>query len=89
MTQHLHQHDSGQHALNIAGIDPFCGMTVRSKSLHETDLGGVHYRICGAERKTRFDADPAHYLNPQPQESAAAPGAGYASPIRPGRPETT
>ena len=48
-------------------IDPVCGMTVKPESPHETVLDGVTHRFCSAKCKTKFEADPAHYLAPKPE----------------------
>ncbi|MFZ3037984.1 MAG: heavy metal translocating P-type ATPase [Rugosibacter sp.] len=63
-------------------IDPVCGMTVKPESPHATDLDGVNYRFCSAKCKTKFDAEPAPYLAPQPAEPAI-PDAEYTCPMHP------
>ena len=63
-------------------IDPVCGMTVKPESPHATELDGVHYRFCSAKCKTKFDAEPARYLAPQPAETPAADGE-YTCPMHP------
>ena len=63
-------------------IDPVCGMTVKPDSDHATDLDGIHYRFCSAKCKSKFDAEPARYLAPEPEE-AAVPGAEYTCPMHP------
>ena len=63
-------------------IDPVCGMTVKPESAHATDLDGIHYRFCSAKCKTKFDAEPAHYLASKPEE-LAVPGAEYTCPMHP------
>ena len=62
--------------------DPVCGMTVKPESPHATDLDDVHYRFCSAKCKTKFDAEPARYLAPQPAEPAI-PDAEYTCPMHP------
>src|SRR5574343_1859021 len=49
-------------------IDPVCGMTVKPESPHETVMHGVTHRFCSAKCKAKFEADPAHYLAPQPEQ---------------------
>ncbi|HEY3432593.1 MAG TPA: heavy metal translocating P-type ATPase [Rhodocyclaceae bacterium] len=66
----------------MASIDPVCGMTVKPESPHASDLEGVHYRFCSAKCKTKFDADPQHYLHPAPVPEAAA-GTEYVCPMHP------
>jgi len=66
----------------MADIDPVCGMTVKPESPHASDVAGVHYRFCSAKCKTKFDADPPHYLQPRaPVETA--PGTEYVCPMHP------
>jgi Cu+-exporting ATPase len=62
--------------------DPVCGMTVKPESPHATDMDGVNYRFCSANCKTKFDAEPARYLAPQPAEPAI-PDAEYTCPMHP------
>lgn len=57
-------------------------MTVKPESPHATDLDGIHYRLCSAKCKTKFDAEPARYLAPRPEE-VAVPGAEYTCPMHP------
>ena len=79
-----HHPDSAPEQQSPAGtlIDPVCGMTVKPESPHATDRDGVHYRFCSAKCKTKFDAEPARYLDPQPAEPAIA-GAEYTCPMHP------
>src|SRR5574343_864424 len=49
-------------------IDPVCGMTVKPESPHETVMHGVTHRFCSAKCKAKFEADPAHYLAPKPEQ---------------------
>ncbi|HEY3433243.1 MAG TPA: heavy metal translocating P-type ATPase [Rhodocyclaceae bacterium] len=63
-------------------IDPVCGMTVKPESPHASDVAGAHYRFCSAKCKTKFDADPQHYLHPRaPVEMV--PGTEYVCPMHP------
>ncbi|TXT27543.1 MAG: Cu2+-exporting ATPase [Rhodocyclaceae bacterium] len=78
-------HDHSSSVLNETSgifIDPVCGMTVKPESPHASDLDGVHYRFCSAKCKTKFDAEPARYLAPKPEE-AAVPGVEYTCPMHP------
>ncbi|MBK8320895.1 MAG: heavy metal translocating P-type ATPase [Betaproteobacteria bacterium] len=82
---HAHHHSHSSSVLKSTSsnvIDPVCGMTVKPESPHATDLDGIHYRFCSAKCKTKFDAEPARYLAPEPEE-AAVPGAEYTCPMHP------
>ncbi|MER2505212.1 MAG: HAD-IC family P-type ATPase, partial [Azonexus sp.] len=57
-------------------------MAVKPESPHATDLNGIHYRFCSARCKTRFDAEPARYLDPM-QAETVVPGAEYTCPMHP------
>ncbi|HJV93947.1 MAG TPA: heavy metal translocating P-type ATPase, partial [Azonexus sp.] len=57
-------------------------MTVKPESPHATEVDGIHYRFCSAKCKTKFDAEPARYLAPKPEE-VAVPGAEYTCPMHP------
>ena len=71
----------------MADIDPVCGMTVKPESPHASEFGGVHYRFCSAKCKTKFDADPGHFLEPRAEEpppsSSSAAAAEYTCPMHP------
>ena len=82
---HAHHHNHSSSVLKSMSsnvIDPVCGMTVKPDSDHATDLDGIHYRFCSAKCKSKFDAEPARYLAPEPEE-AAVPGAEYTCPMHP------
>lgn len=82
---HAHHHSHSSSVLKSMSnnvIDPVCGMTVKPESAHATDLDGIHYRFCSAKCKTKFDAEPAHYLASKPEE-LAVPGAEYTCPMHP------
>ena len=66
----------------MANSDPVCGMTVKPESPHGSDLDGVHYRFCSEKCKTKFDADPQHYLHPTPAPEAPQ-GTEYVCPMHP------
>ena len=67
--------------------DPVCGMTVdRRKDKPRTELSGKTYFFCGNGCKTKFDADPARYLEPARAAAKAEPvvaGAIYTCPMHP------
>ena len=67
-------------------IDPVCGMTVKPESPHKSLVDGALHRFCSAKCKTKFDADPEHYLKPpkKPAEvSEAEASREYTCPMHP------
>jgi len=78
----IHKHASRNDSSGAVDLDPVCGMTVKPESPHATDRSGIHYRFCSAKCKTRFDAEPARYLDPM-QAEAVVPGAEYTCPMHP------
>jgi Cu+-exporting ATPase len=66
-------------------IDPVCGMTVDpATAKHKAGHKGHDYYFCSAGCKTKFQADPAKYLEAgaKPAEPAAA-GTIYTCPMHP------
>jgi Cu+-exporting ATPase len=66
-------------------IDPVCGMTVKTSTPLRTDYKGDTYYFCAPGCLARFQAEPEHFLHPQP---AAAPtpadlDAIYTCPMHP------
>ncbi len=60
--------------------DPVCGMSVDpATAKHQTRHGGATYYFCCAGCRTKFEADPQHYLNKAP----AAPARGRAGAVDP------
>ncbi len=69
---HDHHHDNAAHASGTA-IDPVCGMTVEiatAKHTHEHE--GATYYFCNPRCKTRFEADPVRFIDPEAKAHAAA-----------------
>ena len=46
-------------------LDPVCGMTVDASSPHRSRVDGHAYRFCSAGCRTRFEANPAAFLQPR------------------------
>ena len=70
----------------IAAKDPVCGMKVDpATAAHHAQHAGITYHFCSAGCRTKFVADPAHYLRPRAplRAEAAAPGAIYTCPMHP------
>jgi len=65
--------------------DPVCGMTVDpAKTPHHAEHDGTAYHFCSAGCRTKFSADPARYLSPEPRaEAPLAPGTIYTCPMDP------
>ena len=68
-------------------VDPVCGMSVDPATTpHHADHAGRAYHFCSAGCRSKFVADPAHYLSPKPGPIAASPpetGAIYTCPMHP------
>tara|TARA_R110001592_G_scaffold81249_3_gene241269 strand:+ start:1655 stop:4051 length:2397 start_codon:yes stop_codon:yes gene_type:complete len=66
--------------------DPVCGMTVTLGMGKPTfDHGGTTYHFCNPGCRTKFQADPEHYLSGAHKKQAAAMPAGtkYTCPMHP------
>lgn len=66
-------------------IDPVCGMKVDPHAAkHRTEHGGHSYYFCSAGCRSKFEADPAKYL--EPEKAKATPvreGTIYTCPMHP------
>ncbi|MEO8386164.1 MAG: heavy metal-binding domain-containing protein, partial [Betaproteobacteria bacterium] len=81
-----HDHAKCPHGGANAGAlkDPVCGMAVTSQSKHHLEHAGTTYFFCSAGCRTKFAADPAHYLQPAAAPVAEArAGAQYTCPMHP------
>jgi Cu+-exporting ATPase len=78
------QAGQGDDAAHLA-IDPVCGMTVDPHTATlKSDHGGRTYYFCSAGCKTKFDANPAKYLNKADHPPEPVPeGAIYTCPMHP------
>ena len=65
--------------------DPVCGMTVDpAKTSHHAAYEGQDYHFCSVGCRTKFMADPAHYLSDAPRPAPqAAPGVIWTCPMHP------
>ena len=65
--------------------DPVCGMAVTEKSAHHFEHAGTSYYFCCAGCKTKFTANPEHYLSPAPAlpQLSVAEGTIYTCPMHP------
>ena len=64
-------------------IDPVCGMTVRKEPPISWTLDGTEYFFCNPRCLEKFKADPARYLEPSQEESAAPVSGPYTCPMDP------
>jgi Cu+-exporting ATPase len=84
-----HAHCQHDHAPPAArAIDPVCGMTVDpATAKHRFTYRGQDVLFCSAGCRTKFEADPEHYLAKKPGEVAppkdASPDAIYTCPMHP------
>ena len=90
---HDHHHDQAHGPAPATGtaIDPVCGMTVEiATARHTHDHEGATYYFCNPRCKTRFEADPIQFLDPDAKARAAAEeaksrpkGTQYTCPMDP------
>jgi len=83
-----HHHLDGRAAAREAGdkaIDPVCGMSVDPPTAkHRADYAGQPYYFCSAGCKTKFDANPARYIEPSDLKAEPVPeGTIYTCPMHP------
>jgi Cu+-exporting ATPase len=74
---HAHGHGHGHApAAPAKAKDPVCGMSVDpATARHKTEHGGTTYYFCCAGCRTKFEANPQHYL----ERAAAAEAAAKAT----------
>jgi Cu+-exporting ATPase len=64
--------------------DPVCGMSVDpARVAHHTHLDGKDFHFCSARCRTKFGADPPHYLSPQADAWAPDAAAIHTCPMHP------
>ena len=84
---HMHSHHGQKPAALPEGAarDPVCGMTVDPKGAkHRTVYEGHPYYFCCQGCLTKFEADPARYLEKAPLPAPAVPeGAIHTCPMHP------
>ncbi len=84
---HMHSHQEQKPPASPEGAagDPVCGMTVDPKGAkHRTVHEGHSYYFCSSGCLTKFEADPARYLEKEPQPARPAPeGTIYTCPMHP------
>lgn len=84
---HDHHHGHGQHAGvkdAATATDPVCGMRVDpSVTAHHASHAGHEHHFCSDRCRTRFVADPEHYLLPRAAASASDAHAMHTCPMHP------
>ena len=81
-----HEHGAAAAAAFSGGvIDPICGMTVDPKTAqYKADYKGQTYYFCSGGCKTKFQANPAKYLDASPKATEpVVEGAIYTCPMHP------
>ncbi|EXS68145.1 YHS domain-containing protein [Sphingobium sp. Ant17] len=64
--------------------DPVCGMSVDPNATpHHADHDGQTYHFCSPGCRSKFVANPRAYLDGQPTDPAASPGAMWTCPMHP------
>lgn len=89
--QDAHQHHNPNNNASKTQVgdktvtDPVCRMTVDPATTpHHYQYGDLAYNFCSASCRTKFAADPMHYLEVQAAPAPAAPeGAVYTCPMHP------
>jgi Cu+-exporting ATPase len=92
--RHAHDHGHGEHGHHHHGAqptegavkDPVCGMMVDPHTTkHRVHHYGKPYYFCSAGCRTKFEADPARYVNGRPAMKAEAVPEGtiYTCPMHP------
>lgn len=82
----LRQDNPGHEDAAVSGsaIDPVCGMTVDiAKSKNSCTHDGTRYHFCHPGCQSKFEADPARYLGPQPDPEPVPAGTLYTCPMHP------
>ncbi|KST59984.1 haloacid dehalogenase [Methylobacterium sp. GXS13] len=86
-----HGHAHGHHAEPASGIgtvkDPVCGMAVDPHTAkHRAEHSGRPYYFCSNGCRTKFEAEPARYIDPASAATKAKPvpeGTTYTCPMHP------
>ncbi|MEH6662187.1 MAG: heavy metal translocating P-type ATPase, partial [Parasphingorhabdus sp.] len=83
---HDHGHDHGSKDGAALVKDPVCGMTVYpAKTEYHAHHANQDYHFCSAACRTKFVADPDHYLSPNPSaaQEDVPEGTIYTCPMHP------
>ncbi|TRZ56161.1 MAG: heavy metal translocating P-type ATPase [Rhodocyclaceae bacterium] len=63
--------------------DPVCGMAVAPGKDIASEFQGKHYGFCSTKCKSKFDLEPARYLQPARIEEQVQAGTIYTCPMHP------
>jgi Cu+-exporting ATPase len=86
IAQHHHHHDHAQPDDSAVATDPVCGMKVRiDGARHVHAHHGQTYYFCNPKCLTKFQVEPARYLDPKPKATPTAVEAAtiYTCPMHP------
>lgn len=80
-----HEHHAKKSAHMIEQIDPVCGMKVNPTTAKggSSSYKGQEYFFCNPKCKTKFDANPESYLDPQLKKKAQPQNVEYTCPMHP------
>ena len=83
-TAHTHEPDHARSA-GPEGVvtDPVCGMKVDPASARRVEFEGRLFHFCSDRCRTKFEAEPARYLAPDPVPAPAPAGTIYTCPMHP------
>jgi Cu+-exporting ATPase len=77
-----HTNDASKDPLAQRALkDPVCGMTVTEQSPHHLVHEGRPYYFCGAKCQTRFAAEPARFMQPEPVVAATSQPAPASAAV--------
>ena len=79
---HHHVPSSSGKAAPESATDPVCGMMVKPESTFQSEWEGATYRFCSSKCKTKFDAGPRAYLQPE-KPAITDSGTEYTCPMHP------
>ena len=89
MNESATKNDCCSHSANGSTTDPVCGMKVDpAQTQHHADVDGVAYHFCSAGCRTKFVAEPHHYLHsegspPVASRVTVAEGTIWTCPMHP------
>ncbi|MBN8538942.1 MAG: heavy metal translocating P-type ATPase [Parachlamydiales bacterium] len=80
-----HDHHAKHSSHNTEQIDPVCGMKVNPATAKggSSSYNGKEYFFCNPKCKTKFDANPQSYLNPNLEKKTQPQNVEYTCPMHP------
>ena len=73
---------SHSHAPADAAVDPVCGMTVSKQTPHRTRHDGTDYFFCSNGCRTKFEAHPGKFTNPDRAQNGGPEHPHHRPPLR-------